>query len=177
MQVNLLKSFWAKPEINYLGFNLSRRGIKPDPNKIKQILAIDPPSNKNQLRRFIGILNYYKDVCRHRAYILHPLTSMTSNKLPFTWKKEHQDTFIIIKREMAKIIMLIFSYYTKQFDLHTDSSNYQLGATISQEGNIIAYFPQKTYAHSTTSHNNRQRITRNHRSSQILLYHASRTKI
>ena len=77
MQVNPLKSFWAKPEINHLGFNLSRRGIKPDSNKIKKILAIKAPSNKKQLRRFIGILNYYKDMCIHRAHILQPIISMT----------------------------------------------------------------------------------------------------
>ena len=44
------------------------------------------------------------------------------------------------KQKIAKITMLVFLKYTKQFHFHTDSSNYQLEVTISQGGNIIADF-------------------------------------
>ena len=62
LQVNPLKCFWVKNEVDYLGFIITTEGIKPQPKKIAKILAIKRPKNKRQLRRFVGMINYYKDM-------------------------------------------------------------------------------------------------------------------
>ena len=43
MQVNPLKSFWAVPEVEYLGFLIIRNGICPQKKKIQGILQIAEP--------------------------------------------------------------------------------------------------------------------------------------
>ena len=37
----------------------------------------------------------------------------------------------------------ITSIFNKEFEIHTDSSNYQMGAVISQNGRPVAYWSQK----------------------------------
>ena len=66
MQVNPLKSFWAQSEVNYLGYVISKEGIRPQVKKVKAILDISHPTNKRQVRQFIGMVNYYRDVWQGR---------------------------------------------------------------------------------------------------------------
>ena len=52
----------------------------PLPDKVQAILNIAIPTTKKQLRSFIGIINYYRDMWQHRSDILTPLSSMTSKQ-------------------------------------------------------------------------------------------------
>ena len=62
----------------------------PLPNKVQAIKDIAVPNNKRQLRSFIGIINYYRDMWKRRSHTLTPLTQMTSKQATFKWTKEHQ---------------------------------------------------------------------------------------
>ena len=44
------KCSFAMPEIEYLGYILSREGIKPQPEKVSAILALMPPKYAKELR-------------------------------------------------------------------------------------------------------------------------------
>jgi hypothetical protein len=43
-------------EIEYLGYILTRDGIKPQSNNVQAILAIQPPTNVKELRHFLGMV-------------------------------------------------------------------------------------------------------------------------
>jgi hypothetical protein len=45
LKVNAAKSFFCTHEIEYLGYILTRGGIKPQPKKVQVILALNPPNN------------------------------------------------------------------------------------------------------------------------------------
>jgi hypothetical protein len=59
---NAHKCFWGTYETEYLGYILSRDGIKPQPKKIEAILAIKLPTNVKELRRFLDMVQYYRDL-------------------------------------------------------------------------------------------------------------------
>ena len=59
MQVNPLKSFWAVPEVEYLGFLVTRESIRPQRKKTQGILNAAEPKTPKQLRGFVGMVNYY----------------------------------------------------------------------------------------------------------------------
>ena len=44
----------------------------PLPDKVQAIKDIVVPTNKKQLRSFIGVINYYRDVWKQRSDILTP---------------------------------------------------------------------------------------------------------
>ena len=62
----------------------------PLPDKVQVIQNIAVPKTKKQLRSFIGIINYYRDMWIHRFEILAPLTSMTSKQAKWNWDSKCQ---------------------------------------------------------------------------------------
>ena len=70
-----------------------RKGIMPLPKKEESILNIKPPTTKRQLRSFIGIADYYRDMWIRRSELLAPLTSMTSKESKWNWTEVHQKNF------------------------------------------------------------------------------------
>ena len=65
----------------------------PLPDKVQAIKHIAVSTNKKQLRSFIGVLNYYRDMWKHRSDILSNLTKMISKEATWNWTKEHQKAF------------------------------------------------------------------------------------
>jgi hypothetical protein len=76
LKVNACKCFWGTDETEYLGYILSRDGIKPQLKKIEAILAIKPPTKVKELRRFLGMVQYYRDLWAKRSEMLVPLTNL-----------------------------------------------------------------------------------------------------
>ncbi len=59
LKVNAEKSTFCTLEIEYLGYILTRDGIKSQSNKVQAILPIQPPTNVKELRHFLGMVQYY----------------------------------------------------------------------------------------------------------------------
>jgi hypothetical protein len=76
LRINANKSNFCTLETEYLGFILTRDGIKPQPNKVQAMLALAPPRNVKELRRFLGMVQYYKDLWARCSDMLAPLTSL-----------------------------------------------------------------------------------------------------
>jgi hypothetical protein len=61
-RVNLRKSSFGESEIDYLRYEITRDGIQPQPKKVEAILKLSAPKKKRQLRHFLGMINYYRDM-------------------------------------------------------------------------------------------------------------------
>ena len=60
---------------------------------VQAIKDIAVPTNKKQLRSFIGVINYYRDMWKRRSHTLTPLTQMTSKQATWNLTKEQQKAF------------------------------------------------------------------------------------
>ena len=87
------KCMFASQETEYLGYYLTRKGIIPQPKKVEAILRLVAPTSKRQLRRFLGMVNYYRDMWQKRSHILAPLSKLCSPKSKFIWEEEQQKAF------------------------------------------------------------------------------------
>ena len=103
LKVNADKSKFCAHETEYLGYVLTRDGIKPQTNKVQAILALTPPNNVKELRSFLGMIQYYRDLWARRSDMLAPLTSLVgecgqtkvtkakgTKKVPWHWDTVHQ---------------------------------------------------------------------------------------
>jgi hypothetical protein len=57
---------------------------------------------------------------------------------PIKWEKVHQEAFDKIKH-----VMLSFPAFNKPFEIHTDASDFQLGAVVMQERKPVAFYSRK----------------------------------
>jgi hypothetical protein len=62
MRVNTFISKFFAELIEYLGYWITRQGIQPIRSKVEAILDIKAPKTRKELRQFIGIVNYYRDM-------------------------------------------------------------------------------------------------------------------
>jgi hypothetical protein len=76
LKVNTAKSLFCAHEIEYLGCILTKDGIKPQPNKVQAILALNPPNNVKELRHFLRMVQYYRDMWARCSEMLAPLTDL-----------------------------------------------------------------------------------------------------
>lgn len=156
LRVNAAKSSFGKDEVEYLGYILCRHGIKPQPQKIQAITALLPPKNVKQLRRFLGMVQYYRDLWQKRSHILTPLTNLVGEcghtkttkkkgtvKKPWHWDAEHQAAFELVKQKLARDVILAYPDYDEVFEVYTDASTVQLGGVIVQRDRPIAFFSRK----------------------------------
>ena len=115
----------------------------PLPEKVQAIKDIAVPNNKRQLRSFIGIINYYRDMWKRRSDTLTLLTQMTSTQANWNWTEEHQKAFEHMKKSISRETLLVYPDFNKPFEIHTDASKVQLGAVISQDNKPIAFYSRK----------------------------------
>jgi hypothetical protein len=151
-----VKSFFCTAETEYLGYILTRGGVKPQEKKVQAILAINPPKTVSELRRFLGMVQYYCDMWAKRSEMLAPLTDLVgecgemkttkknkTKKKPWRWDLIHQQAFDNIKATIAKDVVLAYPDFSKSFEIYTDASTMQLGAVITQDNRAIAFFSRK----------------------------------
>ena len=143
LKVNAKKSFFARGELEYLGYWITRDGIQPVAKKVDAILNIAEPKTKRELRKFIGIVNYYRDMWIRRSHLLAPLSALTSKQAKWRWGNEERQAFEQIKKVISRETLLAYPDFNKKFVIHTDASHYQLGGVISQDGKPIAFYSRK----------------------------------
>jgi hypothetical protein len=76
LKVNAAKSSFCAHEIEYLGYILTREGIKSQSKKVQAILVLNLPNNVKELRHFLGMVQYYRDMWARRSEMLAPLTDL-----------------------------------------------------------------------------------------------------
>jgi hypothetical protein len=108
LQVNAKKSSFCTLETKYLGFTLTREGIKPQQQNVNAILQVAPPLNVKQVRSFVGMLNHFKAMIPCCSHLLTPLTALIKKNIKFEWTKEHQQAFDSLKNSLAHKVVLAY---------------------------------------------------------------------
>lgn len=98
-----------------------------------------------EVHRLIGMVQYYRDMWKGRSHILAPLTELAKGKkrAKIKWETIHEEAFQILKKMVAQETVLAYPYWKLIFDIHTDASDVQMGAVLSQKNRPIAFFSRK----------------------------------
>ena len=131
LKVNSGKSCFGAHEFEYLGYNFTCDGVMPISKKFDAIQSLAVQKTRKQLHQFIGMIKLYCDVWQKRSGLLAPLTSLTSKKLKYEWKDEHQKCFDAIKRVIRREVFLAYPNFNAPFEIHTDAYKLQIGSVVS----------------------------------------------
>ena len=92
----------------YLGFWVTRIGIRPINKKVEAIINMTPPKDQKQVRSRIGLVNEYRDMWSKQSHLLQPLTALTSKKVKLKRKVVEHKVFDGIKQIVARDTLLIY---------------------------------------------------------------------
>ena len=115
------KTYIATPDVEYLGFKLSKSGIEPLDAKVKPILDFPTPRSKKEVRRFVGMCNFYRKFVPRGHQILGPLYKICGTE-PYKWTTERQEAFEQYKQQLANYVKLVHRDTSKKLVLVTDGS-------------------------------------------------------
>ncbi len=71
--------------------------VRPVESKVEAIIHFPVPTTRRELRRFLGMVGYYRNFCINFSVVASPLTDLLSPKVPFKWTESCQMSFEQIK--------------------------------------------------------------------------------
>ena len=130
----------------------TKDGVKPLPAKVAAITEYPVPATQNDLRRFLGMINFYNRFIPHVADIMKPLyeaTTATQQKKRMEWSDAMTKAFEQAKTALAQATILRHPRPGAEIAMTADASGSAVGAVLQQrprEGGAwepLAYFSKK----------------------------------
>ena len=97
LKLNKDKSQIKMKEISYIGHVLGEEGIKPDPKKVIVITEMKPPTNKDELQRFLGMMTYLSKFIPDYSEISAPLRILLEKSTEWHWGEQQMKAFQKLK--------------------------------------------------------------------------------
>ena len=132
LRLKLNKCTFLLAEINYLGYVISPKGIKPDSDKVEIIKQLSAPKTVKETRSFLGTCGFYRRFIKNYAQVALPLTELTKKHARFHWDSSCQLAFETLKQQLETRPLIVFPDLRLKYVLHTDASQESVGAVLSQ---------------------------------------------
>lgn len=153
LNINASKSLYAQKRISFLGHEITSDGIRPLDQKVQAIINYPKPQNLMHLRKFLGLLNFYRRFVKNAADLLAPLTDLLkgsklkNDRTLIKWTDDLTQSFEQSKQALSTATLLSFPSKDGDLILHSDASNIAIGATLStledQHCRPLAFFSKR----------------------------------
>jgi hypothetical protein len=97
-------------------------------------------TNVTEVRRFLGLSNYFRKFIQNYSILATPLTALSGAKAPWKWGQEQQEAFTKIKEALVRAPILTLPDVRRPFKVVCDACDYGVGAVLFQDGKVCAYF-------------------------------------
>ncbi|GFV10603.1 retrovirus-related Pol polyprotein from transposon opus [Trichonephila clavipes] len=153
LKLNISKCVFGVTELIFLGHFITPDGIKPLPDKVQAVLDYKQPETVGSLRKFLGLLNFYRRFLPKAAeqqYLLTEFLKGSKGKKdskPLNWSSEAITAFQRCKQALADAALLAHPSPSAPLALHVDASDYAIGGALHQvvdsELQPLAFFSRK----------------------------------
>ncbi|GFV97066.1 retrovirus-related Pol polyprotein from transposon 297 [Trichonephila clavipes] len=112
LKLNISKCVFGVTELIFLGHLITPDGIKPLPDKVQAVLDYKQPETVGSLRKFLGLLNFYRRFLPKAAeqqYLLSEFLKGSKGKKdskPLNWSSETITAFQRCKQALADAALL-----------------------------------------------------------------------
>ena len=135
------KCMIAMQKVDFLGYELSNEGIRPQTRLTDAIKGFQPPKSKKELKSFIGLVGFYRHFIRDFADISHPLNVLTRDNVLFYWDTKCELAFEELKSRLLSKPVLAFPRIGEEFIVDVDASDIAFGGILMQLGEDNKYHP------------------------------------
>ena len=130
LRLNRVKCQFFQQELEFLGHIILYAGVRPTESRIKAIQKAPPPSNKQQLQSFLGLITYNAKFLPNLAQTLHPLYQLLRKNTKWCWKSKHEKSFMAAKTLLCQDCALTQYDVSKPLKLYCDTSATGLSACL-----------------------------------------------
>ncbi|XP_031339506.1 uncharacterized protein K02A2.6-like [Photinus pyralis] len=100
-KLNKTKCAFFQEEVSYLGFTISKYGIKKNLEKQRAIIEAPRPSTITQVKSFAGMVNYYSKFVPKLAILMRPIYDLLKQNQKYKWTSNCEKSFKEIKSIIA----------------------------------------------------------------------------
>lgn len=151
MVVNVSKCIFGVPEVAFLGYSISAQGTKPLPTKVEAVQSFPTPKTVRELRRFLGVINFYRrfipGAAVHQVTLNALLTGSVKGSHPVNLTAEELEAFKACKDSLCKATLLAHPVCDAKLALVTDASDIAIGSVLQQlkgtSWEPLAFFSRK----------------------------------
>ena len=119
--------------IKWLGHEIDEMGIKPNKEKVKAILELKHPENQEQLKSFLGGIQYLAKFLPRLSEKTDRLRKLLKKDSVLNWGKQQVEEFNSIKEILTKEPCLAHYAKDRENIVTTDASKTGLGITLLQK--------------------------------------------
>ena len=133
LRVKRAKCRFMVPSVEYLGYCIDKDGLHALPEKVAAIVEAPKPTNVQELRAFLGLVNYYGKFIHRLSALTYPLNRLLCKRARWVWNKACQEAFMKLKAQLASAEVLAHYDMHLPLKLDCDASAYGLGAVLSHK--------------------------------------------
>ena len=126
-----MKCVFMAETIVFLGYEISKQGIKPNTCKVETLRRAPYPENQSQLISFLGAVQYYSRHIPNMSTIIEPLNKLRSSQSPWRFGEKEKQAFDKLKDLLSSDWILTFYDPKLPVKLDTDSSSVGIGGVLS----------------------------------------------
>ncbi|XP_058820815.1 uncharacterized protein K02A2.6-like isoform X2 [Topomyia yanbarensis] len=132
VEINMDKCAFNKQDVPFLGLRLSEKGWSIEDDKIQAIKHFRKPETQNEVKSFLGLINFIEKFLPQRADKTRHLREVARAD-HFFWTREQDEEFKFLTQSAWKTIQIL-GYYNREdvTELFVDASPYGLGAVLVQ---------------------------------------------
>jgi len=131
LYAKLEKCEFGVTEMDFLGHRITQEGLKMDDDKVKVIVDWEPPKSVPAVRSYLGLASYYRKFIKNFAKIAAPLTNLLKKfAVTYEWEGAYDKTFETLKGILVKAPVLKLLDFDKDFEIHSDASDFAIGGVL-----------------------------------------------
>jgi cleavage and polyadenylation specificity factor subunit 1 len=151
LTINLSKSLFEVSELPFLGHEVDEHGIKPSKEKLKVIQDFPLPIDYSGLRRYMGMIGFFRRMIPHfsdRTILLSEMLKNQPNSKCLTWTEESRAQFEETKKMLCEAVRIPHPSSTSNiYHLVSDASQFAIGGALYQlvdgEACPVGFFSKK----------------------------------
>ena len=109
-------------EVTFIGHRITEDSVQSDPEKVKAINEMPVPQNLQDLRQFLGCVNFLAKFLPHLSVVLQSLLILTRKEVPWNWSEKQQAAFEKAKSLVTAAPVLSFYDPRKELVLENNAS-------------------------------------------------------